>query len=117
MRSVPSVRWLRVTRYDVAACSTALVLSSVTSSIAVQLRSSHPQADRVSSTQRRAPAMVATSGAKDCSAGGPPLVPDSVTQFPSALRARPVGPEGSAHRDTPRGDRHIRLPRVANVGL
>src|SRR3954453_13725806 len=117
MRSVPSLRWWRVTRYDVAACSTALVLSSVTSSIAVQLRSSHPQADRVSSTQRRAVAMVATSGAKEGSAAGPPLVPDSVTQFPSAARHRLVGPEGSAHRDMPGADRHIRLPRVANVGL
>src|SRR4051794_12907273 len=115
MRTVPSLRRSRETRYAVAACSTALVLSSVTSSIAVQPRSSLPHAARVSSTQRRATAIVATSGANDCSAVASPVAPNSVTRVPSAARSGLRRPEGNGHRDRSGPEKHAGPPRVAEI--
>src|SRR3954451_17964341 len=113
IRTVPSLRRSRETRYAVAACSNALVLSSVTSSIAVQPKSSLPHADRESSIEQRATAIVATSGANDCSAVASPAAPNSVTRVPYAARSGLRRPEGNRHRGRSRPEKHAGPPRVA----
>src|SRR4051794_32306836 len=62
MRNEPSPRYSRPRVYGVDACSTALVVSSVTSSVAVQAKSSMPHDSSISQTKRRASPTVATSG-------------------------------------------------------